>query len=81
MESVAQADRLKAVALEFACKHGLSALSARSLAGEVGGSPSAVNYYFGHQIAVYFLFMLHTLQFIAYVGIAGWSRSSVANQI
>ncbi len=47
MESVAQADRLKAVALEFACKHGLSALSARSLAGEVGGSPSAVNYYFG----------------------------------
>ena len=42
---------------------------------------TAVNYYFGHQIAVYFLFMLHTLQFIAYVGIAGWSRSSVANQI
>lgn len=40
------ADRLKTTAFELACSEGLAALSSRSLAEKMGGSPSAIGYHF-----------------------------------
>ena len=34
---------------------------------------SLVDFYFGHRIAVYFMFMMYTLQCMSYFGIIGWS--------